>query len=101
MCQERGCSEVYTGGLSSYSIIWTIVAHLLQEGFQMADPGALGRHLPEHVLPAYYLLPQLPYAPQLDLGALLWGYLQRFSELRFNPEAEAVSVLQVGPHTPE
>ena len=94
--QAHDLNEVYCGGLSSYAVTWTLVAHLLQEGFPLADPQATAGQLPIHILPAYHLLPPMAFRPDMDLGALLHGFLLRFGSL-FNPEAEAVSVLQVRP----
>ena len=94
--QAHGLSEVYTGGLSSYSVIWTIMAHLLQEGFLVANPLACAGLVPHQPLPPYHLLPQLPYSPAQDLGALLYGYMLRYSQ-QFSCKTEAVSVLQACP----
>ena len=93
--QAHELCEVYTGGLSSYTVTWTIVAHIMQEGFLLADPVAATTSLPQHLLPPYHLLPDLLYSPTLDLGALLYGYLCRYSRRNFDTQQEAVSVLQV------
>ena len=85
--------------MSSYSLTWTAMAHLMQEGFYLVDPSRLAGQLPGslHLLPPYHLLPALPCSPDLDLGALLCGYLRRFSPSCLDTRTEAVSVLQVLP----
>ena len=57
--QENGLSEVFTGGISSYSLTWTAMAHLMQEGFHLVDPSRKAGQLPGslHLLLPYHLLP--------------------------------------------
>lgn len=86
---------MFKGGVSSYTVSWTVMAHLMQEGFLLADPAAASGQPQGAVLPPYQRLPPLPYSPHLDLGALLCGYLRRFSTACLDTSSQAVSVLQV------
>ncbi|KAK9808296.1 hypothetical protein WJX73_008912 [Symbiochloris irregularis] len=89
--------EPSLGGLSSYPLTWAIVAHLMQEGFKVADPArARQQPPPANALPPPRLLKTSPNGPSMDLGSLLHGFLRRFSPSNFNSSALAVSVLQGG-----
>lgn len=74
--QQYKLNEVHNGGLSSYSLVSMVVAHLISEGYTIdgsvpsLDPSAL------------------------DLGKLLWGFLERYGN-RFDYEDQAVSVREV------
>ena len=67
---------MHHGGLSSYSLVNMVIAHLLSEGYQVTEDGS-----------------QLPVV-NTDLGQLLWGFLTRFGKA-FDYFDNAVSVQQV------
>ncbi len=74
--QERRLHEVHTGGLSSYSVINLVVAHLQAQGYMLETGGGPG--------------------VDKDLGNLLWGFFDRFGNL-FDYHDQAVSISQVCP----
>lgn len=59
--RQKGLNEVYTGGLSSYSIFLMVLAHLQAERLVPPDGST-----PD---------PSAQYPP---LGLLLWGFFQRY-----------------------
>ena len=74
--QEKNMHEVATGGLSSYSLINMVIAHLQAEGYVMTQDG--------HQL----------QAGVGDLGNLLWGFLMRYGDI-FDYYDHAISIVQV------
>ena len=74
--QEHKLNEVHHGGLSSYSLVNMVIAHLLSEGHQLTEDG------------------RQPPVVNTDLGQLLWGFLIRFGKA-FDYFDNAVSVQQV------
>lgn len=83
-------NEVFTGGLSSYSIVNMVMTHLLCMGYQLPNlPGPVGNG------PGYWgsLVPA-PEQPEADLGALLLSFFDYFGS-SFNYALNAVSVGQV------
>eukprot|EP00873_Tetraselmis_striata_P016039 jgi/Tetstr1/436303/TSEL_025143.t2 len=76
--RQKGLNEVYTGGLSSYSIFLMVLAHLQAERLVPPDGST-----PD---------PSAQYPP---LGLLLWGFFQRYG-CAFNYHSQAVSVGQGG-----
>lgn len=83
-------NEVYTGGLSSYSIVNMVMTHLLCMGYQLPSlPGPIGDG------PGFWgsLVPALEQ-PEEDVGELLLSFLDHFGS-SFNYALNAVSVGQV------
>lgn len=83
-------NEVFTGGLSSYSIVNMVMTHLLCMGFQLPDlPGPVGDG------PGFWgsLVPA-PEFPEKDVGELLLSFFDHFGS-SFNYVLNAVSVGQV------
>ena len=72
--QENRLHEVHTGGLSSYSVINLVIAHLMAQGYSLQNDVGAG--------------------VDKDLGNLLWGFFDRFGNL-FDYHDEAVSIQQV------
>ncbi|GAB4814301.1 hypothetical protein N2152v2_001347 [Parachlorella kessleri] len=97
--REHGLNEVFTGGLSSYSVTNMVLAHLQREGFQpvlSSPPGAPatpGGSLAETFAFLQRLAGTAPTAQQAqqaqsDLGVLLWGFFDLFGR-RFGYAREA------------
>lgn len=83
-------NEVFTGGLSSYSIVNMVMTHLLCMGYQLPSlPGPVGNG------PGFWgsLVPA-PEQPEEDVGELLLSFLDHFGS-SFNYALNAVSVGQV------
>lgn len=72
--QEKGVNEVHTGGLSSFSLVNMVIAHLMAEGYKLKGQ------------------PQADL--ETDLGKLLWGFLVRFG-VSFDYYDQAVSITRV------
>ena len=72
--QEKRLHEVHTGGLSSYSVVNMVIAHLMAEGYKLhgSDSQEVNK----------------------DLGHLLWGFFTRFGKV-FDYRDQAISVSQV------
>ena len=90
MLQETMLNEVFTGGLSSYSIVNMAMTHLLCMGYQLPSlPGLVGDG------PGFWgsLVPA-PEQPEEDAGELLLTFLDHFGS-SFNYSLNAVSVGQV------
>ena len=88
--QETMLNEVFTGGLSSYSIVNMVMTHLLCMGFQLPElPGPVGNG------PGFWgsLVPA-PEFPEEDVGELLLSFFDHFGS-SFNYVLNAVSVGQV------
>jgi DNA polymerase sigma len=89
--QETMLNEVFTGGLSSYSIVNMVMTHLLCMGYKLPHlPGPAGTG------PGFWgsLVPA-PEQPEEDAGDLLISFLERFGA-GFDYSRHAVSVGQVG-----
>ena len=83
-------NEVFTGGLSSYSIVNMVMTHLLCMGYQLPNlPGPVGDG------PGFWgsLIPA-PEQPEEDVGELLLSFFDHFGS-SFNYALNAVSVGQV------
>lgn len=83
-------NEVFTGGLSSYSIVNMVMTHLLCMGYQLPNlPGPMGDG------PGFWgsLVPA-PEQPEEDVGGLLLSFFDHFGS-SFNYALNAVSVGQV------
>ena len=65
---------MHTGGLSSYSLVNLVIAHLMAEGYRLGPSNLQGVNT--------------------DLGHLLWGFLTRFGTV-FDYHDQAVSISQV------
>ena len=92
LLQETMLNEVFTGGLSSYSIVNMVMAHLLCMGYQLPNlPGPVGNG------PGFWgsLVPAQNW-PEEDLGVLLLSFLKFFGT-HFDYSQHAVSVGQVMP----
>ncbi|KAL3160428.1 hypothetical protein ABBQ32_010750 [Trebouxia sp. C0010 RCD-2024] len=91
MLKETMLNEVFTGGLSSYSIVNMVMTHLLCMGYQLPSlPGPVGNG------PGFWgsLVPA-PEQPEEDVGELLLSFLDHFGS-SFNYALNAVSVGQGG-----
>ncbi len=89
--QETMLNEVFTGGLSSYSIVNMVMTHLLCMGYKLPDlPGPAGTG------PGFWgsLVPA-PEQREEDVGGLLISFFERFGA-GFDYSRHAVSVGQVG-----
>ena len=84
--QETMLNEVFTGGLSSYSIVNMVMTHLLCMGYKL--PAGTGPGFWGSLVPA-------PEQPEEDAGNLLTSFLERFGG-GFDYSRHAVSVGQVG-----
>ena len=84
--QETMLNEVFTGGLSSYSIVNMVMTHLLCMGYKL--PAGTGPGFWGSLVPA-------PEQPEEDAGDLLISFLERFGA-GFDYSRHAVSVGQVG-----
>jgi DNA polymerase sigma len=71
---------VHTGGISSFSLVNLMIAHLMAEGYILTDE-------PEQ---------EAARVLNRDLGHLLWGFFIRFGTV-FDYYDEAVSIIQVIP----
>ena len=83
-------NEVFTGGLSSYSIVNMVMTHLLCMGYHLPSlPGPVGDG------PGFWgsLVPA-PEQPEEDVGRLLLSFFDHFGS-SFNYALNAVSVGQV------
>jgi len=94
LLKEAGLNEVFTGGLSSYSLFNMAVAHLQCEGLAPdGRPAGVNEAslLSDEQQTAF--LEGLAGQPtgRLDLGVLLQGFFQRFGKL-LRPTVEAVSI---------
>lgn len=90
--QETMLNEVYTGGLSSYSIVNMVMTHLLCMGYQLPDlPGPVGDG------PGFWgsLVPP-PEQCEEDAGELLLSFFDHYGS-SFDYSRHAVSVGQVTP----
>ena len=74
--QEQNMHEVSSGGLSSFSLINMVIAHLQAEGYSLSPDGRLASQ-------------GVP-----DFGNLLWGFLMRFGDV-FDYCDQAISIQQV------
>ena len=86
-------NDVFTGGLSSYSVVNMTMSHLLCMGYQLPSlPGPVGNG------PGFWgsLVPA-PGQPEADLGVLLLRFLEFFGT-EFDYAQHAVSVGQVMHH---
>ena len=77
--QEQKVNEVHSGGLSSYSLVNMVIAHLQAEGYGTGLEGVTERKVAD---------------PAWDLGELLWGFLMRFGKA-FDYVDQAVSINKV------
>lgn len=83
-------NEVFTGGLSSYSIINMVMAHLQCMGYKLPDlPGPVGNGPNSRGS-----LVNAPEQPEEDAGVLLLSFFDRFGT-SFDYTSHAVSVGQV------
>ena len=92
MLQEAMLNEVFTGGLSSYSVVNMVMTHLLCMGYQLPNlPGPVGDG------PGYWgsLVPALDHCEE-DVGELLLSFFDHFG-CSFDYSRNAVSVGQVRP----
>lgn len=78
--QAHRLHEVRNGGISSFSLVNMMVAHLMAEGYRLAEE-------PEQEANQFV---------NQDLGHLLWGFLFRFGTV-FDYYDQAVSIIQVIP----
>jgi DNA polymerase sigma len=83
LLKERRLNEVWTGGLSSYSLVNMVIAHLQCEGFKLdLRSHAVSRDkLPVLAEQQQYLLSLAAGqgACDYDLGLLLTGFLRRWA----------------------
>lgn len=84
-------NEVFTGGLSSYSIVNMVMTHLLCMGYKLPNlPGPAGTG------PVFQgSLVSAPEQPTEDAGDLLISFFERFGA-GFDYSRHAVSVGRVG-----
>ncbi|KAL0029353.1 hypothetical protein WJX77_001697 [Trebouxia sp. C0004] len=91
LLKETMLNEVFTGGLSSYSIVNMVMTHLLCMGYKQPDlpgPAGTGPGLWGSLEPA-------PEQPEEDAGDLLISFFERFGA-GFDYSRHAVSVGQGG-----
>ncbi|KAL0044929.1 hypothetical protein WJX82_002262 [Trebouxia sp. C0006] len=86
LLKETMLNEVFTGGLSSYSIVNMVMTHLLCMGYKL--PAGTGPGFWGSLVPA-------PEQPEEDAGNLLTSFLERFGG-GFDYSRHAVSVGQGG-----
>lgn len=99
--QEAALNEVFTGGLSSYSIVNMVMAHLQSVGYPLptlpdvSTPAEPMTH-PSAAHQAHAAAAQLDgvSACEDDVGELLLGFLQCFGS-QFDYSQQAVSVREV------